>query len=460
MLSDPNNLSYRDTVARIVEKNNIFQRYIFYTYKQEYDHLMNSGLYSELVKKGLLIDHKEIKSDIEDNNIYKLILPKQIAFQSYPFEWTFSQWKNTIIAFLKINKIALKYGMILKDASPYNYYLIGDKAIMFDTTSFEFYPKNGFWRAYNQFCKEMLSPLALIYYKGQEWSKLSLSNFRGIEINFASLNLPVKSWFNISILLNIHLHSKYTSKKKRLTNQQSKNNLLNAHKLEILLDIIQKNAEKMHPQRQWESDWSEYYEEDIESLEYLREKELTINNWLKKIKPNSVLDLGANTGRFSFIASQYTNKVIALDYDPKCIEYITKKVSDLNVNNIFTLVGNIAEPSPTLGYFNSETISMNKRLKSQLVLCLALFHHLIITNKLSFKQTFYMLNEYCNEYLIIEYVPKDDKKFLMISEFSKIYLKIYTLSNFKTELMSYFNILEEKPLNDSGRILFLLKKNK
>ena len=168
MIIEPNNISYRDTAARVVKKESGYYRYIFHEYKAEYDHLIQSGLYEELTQKDLLIEHQEIQIDTDDPKVYKLLLPNQIPFQSYPFEWSYTQWRKAILAYLRINHIALKYGMILKDATPYNFYLIGGKAVMFDTSSFMFFNENDSWIAYRQFCEEFLSPVALMHYNGAE----------------------------------------------------------------------------------------------------------------------------------------------------------------------------------------------------------------------------------------------------------------------------------------------------
>src|SRR6202008_2601416 len=114
--------SYRDPAARVVKKQDGWYRYIFKTYQKEFDYLTQSGLYHELVEKGLMISHEEIGPDSENPEVYKVIRPAQIHFQSYPFEWSYSQWRKAAVALLDINSIALKYGMILKDASPFNFY--------------------------------------------------------------------------------------------------------------------------------------------------------------------------------------------------------------------------------------------------------------------------------------------------------------------------------------------------
>ena len=219
---ESNNISYKDTAARVVKKEIGYYRYIFNEYKTEYLHLMQSGLYEELTQKGLLIEHKEIEKDTDDPKVFKLLFPNQIPFQSYPFEWSYNQWRKAILSYLRINNIALKYGMILKDATPFNFYLTGGRAIMFDTSSFMFFNENDKWIAYKQFCEEFLSPIALMHFNGGQWSKLTMANLRGMPLSFVSKQLPIKSWFNLTTLLHIHLHSKYSgnNESKEIENKQ------------------------------------------------------------------------------------------------------------------------------------------------------------------------------------------------------------------------------------------------
>ena len=245
MIIEPNNISYRDTAARVVKKESGYYRYIFHEYKAEYDHLIQSGLYEELTQKDLLIEHQEIQIDTDDPKVYKLLLPTQIPFQSYPFEWSYKQWRKAILSYLRINSIALKYGMILKDATPYNFYLIGGKAVMFDTSSFIFFKENDKWIAYRQFCEEFLSPIALMHYNGGEWSKLTMANLRGMPLSFVSKQLPIKSWFNLTTLLHIHLHSKYSGNNESKEIGNKKNKGFTLEKIKSLQKMIF-NKELIH----------------------------------------------------------------------------------------------------------------------------------------------------------------------------------------------------------------------
>ena len=68
----PNNFSFKDYAARVVEKEGQYRRHIYPDYQLEYDHLMKSGLYSKLVDQKLLISHQE--NDPLDKHSYKILL--------------------------------------------------------------------------------------------------------------------------------------------------------------------------------------------------------------------------------------------------------------------------------------------------------------------------------------------------------------------------------------------------
>jgi len=455
---DVNNISYRDSAARVVKRGHTYSRYIFNEYKKEYDHLMDSGLYLELIECGLLIKHKEIALDSDDPNVYKLLYPEQIPFQAYPFEWTYSQWRKAILSYLKINNIALKYGMILKDASPFNFYLIGGKAVMFDTSSFIFFKENDNWIAYRQFCEEFLSPVALMYYNGADWSKLTIANIRGMQLDFVSKQLPLKSWFNLTVLLNVHLHSKFIGKNKLEVQSKVKKAGFTLSKIKVLLKIIYDCINGWRIPYYSRDHWFKYYENDIESHEYLVDKEIIIRNWLAKTRPRTILDLGANTGKFSFIAAEYTEKVIALESVQKCIDEIENNIYIKNTDKIFTVLGNVAEPVPGLGLFNGETEDIYKRCNSELVMGLGLIHHLFITNKLNYKQIVDLFIKFTSKYLIVEFINLNDSKLQLIAFNSNFDLSNYNIDLFFNVLIEHFIILEQRQLLDSERIILFLEK--
>ncbi len=448
--------SFKDNVARVVKNNGKYYRYIFTDYGKEFDHLLNSGLYDELINLNLLIPHKEVKLEFEIKiiGLYKVILPEQLSFISLPFEWTYGQWRKVILSFIEINLIALKYGMILKDATPYNFYLNRGNAILFDTSSFTFFHEPNYWISYKQFCEEMLGPFALMHYKGNKWGRLTQASHRGLPLDFLSKNLPFKSYFNINLLIHIHLNSKYYYKSQsRKTNTKDGFSKLKLIELFNLMKTTVSSWESCHI---YKNHWFNYYENDIETNEYLIDKENTIKSILEYYKPKSVLDLGANTGKFSKIASNYTERVIALENDEKCVEEIENYVLTNKIENIFTLVGDLTESSPDFGLLNEEHESIFKRANSELVMALALVHHLAIPKQLPFQFISQLLFNFTSKFVIIEFIDQLDRKVIQLLKDNPRYYP--TQNEFEIIIQVDFKIITQKSLELSKRTLYLLEK--
>ena len=106
--------SFRDPSGFIFYENGNVFRSINFSYKKNFDHLMDSGLYAELLQKKLLVKHSEVKEEKNIPSQYKKLLVEKIPFISYPYEWSFNQFKDALLLTLKIQKIAIQYGMTLK----------------------------------------------------------------------------------------------------------------------------------------------------------------------------------------------------------------------------------------------------------------------------------------------------------------------------------------------------------
>jgi len=154
--------SFRDPSGFIYQKDQIIYRQINRRYQKQYETLMGSGLYSRLIKEGFLISHEEIASEDLEEGAYKIIRPQKIPFISYPYEWSFGEYKDAALVTLKIQRIALEYNMTLKDASAYNIQFQDANAKLIDTLSFDDYQEGTPWVAYQQFCKHFLAPLLLM----------------------------------------------------------------------------------------------------------------------------------------------------------------------------------------------------------------------------------------------------------------------------------------------------------
>jgi predicted nicotinamide N-methyase len=453
---DPQYFSYRDPNARVVKKTDGYYRYIFIGYQQEYDHLIQSGLYQQLTDLQLMIPHEEVEIDSPDPSIYKLLYPRQITFQSYPYEWSYTQWRKAILAFLQINQLALEHGMILKDATPFNFFLSGGKAVLLDTSSFIFYKTGDPWLAYRQFCEEFLAPFALMHYNGAIWGRLYQSQLRGMPLAFVSKELPFKSKLNLTCLLHLHLHSGFQNNPKQ--EKQTGKGTHTREKIRTLLNMIQSTASSWKTCFTYKPVWVDYYDKDIASNEYLKDKKKTVEQWLAEAQPDTVIDLGANTGMFSLIAANHAKHVIALEYDDTCVDRIENDITQKKIGTLTALVGDLTEVSPALGLLNQEYLSLISRARSEMAMGLALIHHLCIAKNLSMEHVAEMMTQFSTKYAIVEFIPKEDSKVQFLLKDRADIFSGYNERHFVACFEKWFDVKGSHECSQSKRTLYFFRK--
>jgi ribosomal protein L11 methylase PrmA len=451
--------SFRDNSGFIFYDQGEIFRAITYSYKNDYDHLIQSGLYNYLVEEKLLVPHsEEVLSDKFDTKIYKVIQPDKIDFITYPYEWCFSQLKDAALTTLKIQKAALKYGMTLKDSSAYNIQFFRGRPILIDTLSFEIVNDGEPWQAYNQFCKNFLVPLALAAFSDVRLN-LMLKNFiDGIPLDLAVKVLGKKAFLFPGIFVHIYLHSKfqvrYSDKNKPLS---VKKKWMSKESLFRLTGNLETTINKLRLKKN-KTKWSNYYSDAYHTKTYLKEKKEIVKSYIEKVKPNRVVDLGANDGEFSKIAAASSKVVLAFDSDPYCIEECYNYTKINNIQNLIPIVADLTNPSPSIGWANSERLSLLERSNANLVLALAIIHHLCISNNVPFDLLADFIDK-IGDWLIIEFIPKSDPMVKKLLLYRKDIFENYNVEFFEKEFMKHFSIIEYKKVSDTERIIYLMKKN-
>ena len=446
--------SYRDNAGFVFEQDGIFYRCINKVYFPHYDKLIQSGLYSELADAERLINHAEQDNSLftlPDNYQLKIILPEQIPFISYPYEWSFNMWKDAAIVTLKVMQIAMAKGMILKDATPFNIQFFKGRPVIIDTLSFEIYEEGKPWIAYRQFCECFLSPLLLMHYGHRDTAKLFMAYPDGIPLEITKSLLPLKSKLNLHVYMHVWMQTMVTAKTK---NHSTSKNHFSFKKLQILIKGLLAFVGNLDVKRN-KSVWDHYYTDTILGDKYLLDKKSLVANFCESISFKEVIDLGANDGYFSWLLKDKVTNIIAVDFDSNCVNELYNKLRLEKVKNIIPLVASLNTPSPAIGWANSERTSLSTRLKADLILALALVHHLAIANNVPLSKIADWFAG-MGRYLIIEFVPKQDEKVKqLLLHRADIFAK-YDIENFKKAFGNYYNIIKEEKVGDTARVLFLM----
>lgn len=416
---------------------------------------MTTGLYERLVSKNYLIPHEEVSTDLAiDESAAIVIKPETVRHISYPYEWCFSQLKDAALLTLEITILALEYGLILKDASAYNVQFHNGKPIFIDTGSFEAYRKGSPWKAYHQFCKHFLAPLSLMAKKDIRLSALMRQNIDGIPLDLASCLLPYRSWMSFSLFAHIHAHalsqSSYGDVKKPVKIREiSKVGLLG------LLDGL-KTAVKKLRWRPIKTEWGDYYDQTNYTEQAMAHKSELVRQYVEIAAPKTIWDLGGNTGFYGRIAMESGASVVCWDIDSVAVETNYRKTKQENLGSILPLIQDLTNPSPDIGWANRERDSLRRRSPVDMIMALALVHHLAISNNVPLIK----IAEYfscMSKHLLIEFVPKEDSQVRRLLANREDIFDDYNLKGFENAFSHHYKIIESEQIRETERHLFLMK---
>lgn len=452
----PDPASFRDPDGFVFEQHGEYYRAISKKYALTWEKLMASGFLDELMREGkvLRLDGGQHPfGELDKQRIHKVYKIQPLPVITYPPEWSFAQFKKAALLSLTLQRKAVSEGFSLKDASAYNLQFIGREVVFIDHLSFEELQVQHPWKAYAQFCRHFLAPLLLWHYGIPEPQLQFLNHLDGIPLQHCTQLLPWKSRFSLLAYTHIHLHSRFENKHAGDKELDYKGKSYSLKKHLNLLEHLEMGIKELTLADK-QSNWSRYYDNFSYSNQALQKKLEFVKKYSQRINGKLCLDLGANTGIFSFLAAEHFQQVLACDLDEQVLREIRKKKKD----NVLTLRVDLSNPLPSYGWNSSERRSFLQRVShNELTLALALVHHLCISNNIPLTK----LAEFfagISQNLIIEFVPKNDvqAKRLLVSR--EDIFEHYTKSEFEKSFSQHYDIEEEQYVPDSDRVLYFMKR--
>jgi hypothetical protein len=122
---------------------------------------------------------------------------------------------------------------------------------------------------------------------------------------------------------------------------------------------------------------------------------------------NLVWDLGCNLGTFSRIASENARYVVAFDADELVIEGLYQALKSEQARRVLPLVLDLVNPSPGLGWRGLERKTLPERGVPQLIICLALIHHVVIGANVPLEEFVDWLASFGSD-VLVEFVGRQD----------------------------------------------------
>ena len=202
------------------------------------------------------------------------------------------------------------------------------------------------------------------------------------------------------------------------------------------------------------SDWLDYEDlYEIYSLEPSDEwpaKMHNVYNIMRELRPKTVLDIGSNSGWFSMLAARLGAEIVAMDIDEPSLTdlYASAKRDGIP---ILPLLVDVCSPAPSHG--DSQAYEpATERLRCEMVLALAITHHLVFKKRLGFASIARKLSEFTQKWLVVEFVPPEDKYAAPWVDSSYSW---YSLDNFVRSLRPHFERVDVMDSSPAPRKILL-----
>jgi hypothetical protein len=415
--------------------------------------LLNSGLIDKLTIENIFPRTKIVSEDVKDQTL--LISHELLGVLVHPGYWSPKMLKSAGLLVLRINEIASTYGYELADIHPFNIVYNGVNPVFVDFGSFKKIKNEFRWCAHDQFLKCYIYPLIVFSY-GLDDYYFRIFKINGIGISDKEM-LLVKSPF-LRLLSPILFRQFFRAINKF---RRSKDNFINllvsyfsqnkegrgkhqSSKNRFELSRLRSRLEKVSwsDNTQWGDYHGQFYDDSGNIL--ITPRFQTVSDFVKKIESKVVLELAANQGVLSRILSElYSVKtVLSTDYDASAID---ANFSQLDAsNNVYPCVWN----------FMTEPLGVRLHgLSVDLVVALAVVHHLSLTQGYPFSAIIKKLLSFTSRHAIIEFMPLglwDGKNSPNIPDW-------YNISKFE-EVLSEFSIIMHKEQLEENRVMYLIEK--
>ena len=456
--------SFRDPGGRMFRQDGRLLRAIFTPAIADFQFLETSGLLGELISAGSLVTHTDVSLaslslDSWPEKPERVIAPTELPWISYSHEWTHGQLQAAALHTLDVMITALEYGMWLQDAASSNIQFVGSKPILIDTLSLVRYPEGSLWAGYGQFCRHFVAPLVLMHAFDSRMAGFLLQFPDGISLDLASAMLPKTSWLNPGVVAHIHMHAKATRTAGSQPASASSGNKLTKIQLLGLLDslrgLVVDNGPKIEASR---SQWGGYDAEDGYTDKARASKEQIISGWLKAISGRVTVDYGANAGRYSRLAAEFSDVVLAVEPDTMAAEQLYARTVEHHQDTpgIQTVRMDVLAPSPGIGLHGTERPGWFSRLEADTVMALALIHHLCLAAGIPLQEVLQTLTK-GTRHLILEWVPSDDPQAKRLGTARSRTFTDYTQPALEQYLSELGMIRGKRDVDDSMRTLYLVE---
>ena len=454
--------SFRDPDTRVFRHNGAVLRCLTQRALADWEQLAATDFFKRLSAERCVIPTEQVGDRTGlpalDAKWAAVLKHETVPLVSYPYEWPFSMLRDAALLQLDVMRAALEEGMTLKDATPFNIQWVGPRPTFIDIGSFTAYHAGDPWAGYRQFCELFLYPLLLQAYRNVPFHAWLRGSLEGIEAEQCRSLLSARDYLRPGVLTHVYLQAKAQARyggSVRNIKADLRAAGFGARLIKHNVAGLRRLVERLRwtPAR---STWSGYQHTHTYESDDLRRKAAFVHQVLTPRRWRAVWDFGCNTGVYSRLASQHADYVLAVDADHVVIDRLYRALKEEGCTNILPLVSDVANPSPGLGWRGRERRPLTERGTPDLILCLALMHHLVIGRNIPLVELIEWLAGFGAE-LVIEFVGRDDPMVRHLLRDRDGQDFDYSPATLEATLARHFGTITKETLESGTRILYHAK---
>ncbi len=453
--------SFRDPASRVFDLDGRVLRALGEEAADDFAALEGSRLYADALATGDVVATHRLDAvpDGVDGEWVAALEHDRIPVISYPYEWTFEMLRDAALLTLTLTERAIDEGLITKDATPYNVQFAGCHPTFIDVGSFEQLRRGEVWFGYRQFCQLFLNPLLLQAKRRipfQPWLRGSLE---GITPADAASTLRTRDKLRGGAFTNVVLHARleqrYAASDRDLRAEGKAAGLG-----PVILKAQVRKLRKAVTKLRWkpgESEWSGYSERAHYGDDDLAAKSDLVQRVAAQRHRGQVLDLGANDGYFTDLALPHADYAVAVDADPVVVDMLYRHLRERDERKVLPLTVDLADPSGGIGWRGRERPPFAERVQPDLVLFLAVVHHMAITRTIPLDEIAELLAGWRCEVVAELPLPDDPMvQRLMRSKRDRRFDR-YRREEWEAALAPRFEVVEQQTLPSATRVLYHLR---
>lgn len=449
----------------------------------------------DLFKHGIVAT-REVDASLHPELGYEMMLEHaRVPFVTFPHEWPASMLHSAAKLHLQLFQKLGKHGLTLKDWHPYNILFDGTEPVFVDFTSIipaADLPTQGYladatapsgFGSWDEYSVALYRMYRLTYepYFGLPLAMMQQGRHAEARerLVVTALNATDSGMLRGEVFAGRTMaRARYELNDLRLKMALNEKGPVKARFFALLSKMI----DGMHVAVRG-SAYSSYYEDKKEafasepSIDWTN-KQNVVHDALVRFDPATVLDIGCNTGWFSLLAAKLGGNVVGVDLDEACIDSLFAAAKRERLP-VLPLVANLMAPPPDIfakTFENEPSLSKiggdkplypspEKRLECEMVMALAIVHHLALGQGHSFERIASTLSGLASRYLCVEFVQRDDKMVVDDPGFFPAMVKSpdsfgwYHVDGFVAALRRHFDEIQVLPSHPSTRLMLLCSKS-